>query len=244
MLQKVLEYTGFSMTKMGGHPVICYPHMFNFATKKTLSSSSFFLSDKENSIFDENILVEQPKSSEDEGCVFVEKQTIVHEISLEMCPDEDPSVENLSPENEVDTENEVVNPDDSDEFVEQQQIVQQSMPEVDFSVLGEPEDYSNVELSGEPTNNENEDRALSPYELSIQRVQQEEEEAWEREHEEIPRDYGSKTPVDEEDIMDEKEEREEMPIDLEALEHDEENVDSEPVEVMTMNFFHSHLFIA
>ena len=64
---------------------------------------------------------------------------------------------------------------------------------------------------------------MSPYELSIQRVQQEEQEAWEREHEERPRDHGSKTPVDENDVLEVKQEKVESGVEFDLPADDDVN---------------------
>uniref|UniRef100_A0A7M5X2I4 Uncharacterized protein n=1 Tax=Clytia hemisphaerica TaxID=252671 RepID=A0A7M5X2I4_9CNID len=101
----------------------------------------------------------------------------------------------ISPEctDDVHTETEVV-----------ESVYSEDPPVVDFSALGDVpagESFQNEEIPTE------EPRALSPYELSMQQVQQEEQEAWERHHEERPRDHESKTPVDENDVLEVKEEK-------------------------------------
>ena len=83
---------------------------------------------------------------------------------------------------------------------EQQDIQHDSQPEIDFSVLGEPDD-SQMPQSASATPDE---RVISPYELSIQQRQLELDSEWEREN--APRMFspGSRTPVEEEDQYEEK----------------------------------------
>ena len=83
---------------------------------------------------------------------------------------------------------------------EQQDIQHDSQPEIDFSVLGEPDD-SQMPQSASATPDE---RVISPYELSMQQRQLELDSEWEREN--APRMFspGSRTPVEEEDQYEEK----------------------------------------
>ena len=109
---------------------------------------------------------------------------------------------------------------------EQQNIKSDSQPEIDFSVLGEPDDSE-----APPSPSLLDEQVMSHYELSIQQSQRELDEEWEKEHavvSPINSDHGSRTLVEEEDLFEKK--RKNPDIELDDQQKELDTVTSEEIQ--------------